>query len=131
MTKEWYQTNGYKLGLNFDQAQIDRAERDVVDAYVSRILPGADPDHDADVARCIADLAFLLLSRRNTFVTRSGAKEKTGVNSYTVSPEASLSEMASTCKLQLEKLAAKEGAVSGAKVRDICHIYFTSNFFHL
>lgn len=131
MTKEWYQQNGYKLGLNFDQAQIDRAEQDVMSAYVLRILPGADPSQDQDVARTVADLAFLLLSRRNTFVTRSGAKEKTGVNSYSVSAEASLSEMASTCKLRLEELGKKPGAVSDAKVRDICKIRFTSNYFHV
>ena len=131
MTKEWYQRNGYKLGLNFDQSQIDRAEQDVKAAYVHHILPDADPDGDDEVARCVADLAFLRLSRQNTFLTRSGAKEKTGQNSYTVSADASLGEMASTCKLWIEKLREKPGAVAGAKVRDICHIYFKSNYFNV
>lgn len=131
MTKEWYQQNGYKVGLNFEQQQINRAERDVMAAYVLRIIPNADPEHDADVQNAVADLAFLLLTRRNTFITRSGAKEKTGANSMSASAEATLGEMAATCKLRLSELKAKPGAVAGAKVRDICKIYFKSNYFYV
>lgn len=131
MTKEWYQENGYKLGSNFDQAQIDRAEGDVVAAYVSRILPEADTEHDADVQKAVADLTFLLLTRRNTFITRSGAKEKTGANSISASAEATLGELAGTCKLRLETLRGKQGAVKGAKVRDICKVFFKSNYFYV
>lgn len=130
MTKEWYKENGYKMGLNYDQNQIDRAEADVKEAYISRILPEASED-DEDVKRATADLAFLLLSLRNVFVTRSGAKEKTGVNSMTAGADRVVAEQAPTCKMRLEELRSKSGAVKGAKVRDICKIYFKSNYFYV
>ena len=85
MTKEWYKQNGYRLGVNIDQAVIDRAERDVCEAYVLPILPNADPEGDDEVAHALADLAYLLLMQRNLFVTNSGTKEMLGTNSSTPS----------------------------------------------
>lgn len=130
MTKEWYKTHGYNLSINIDQLAIDRAERDVMAAYVRPILHDADPECDEEVAHCVADLAILLLMQRNISITRSGAKEKTSVNSMSADGWRILEEMALTANMSLKRLRQMEGAVADAKVTDICKFKFTTNYIH-
>lgn len=124
------------MSINIDQAAIDRAERDVVNAYVSPILPDADlstldeTSLTEDLAHCIANLAYLLVMQRCVFITRSGAKEKTGPNSTSPDGWRILEECSATAAMAISQLRKMEGASACAKVTDICKIYFTTNFIH-
>lgn len=130
MTKEWYKAHGYNMSINIDQSAIDRAEADVMAAYVRPILPDADPEGDDEVAHCVANLCYLLVMQRNIFITRSGAKEKTTSNSMSPDSMRMLEECAMVAAMSIKQLREMEGAVAGAKVTDICKIYFTTNFIH-
>lgn len=130
MTKEWYKSHGYNMSINIDQAVIDRAEADVMAAYVRPILPDADPDGDEEVAHCVADLAYLLVMQRSIHITRSGAKEKTTSNSSSADGWRVLEECAMTANMAIKRLRGMEGAIADAKVTDICKIKFSTNFIH-
>lgn len=130
MTPAEYRTAGFRMSLQMSQQIIDRAEAEVVSAYVDKIVPDLSPT-DALYKEAVMTLAFMLLARRNVFVTRSGAKTKQ-------SPEQSSDSdvwyntmnLASDCDLTLKKLRALDGAVENAKVDDICGIYFSTNYWH-
>ena len=130
MTKQWYIEHGYKLSQWIEQAEIDRAERDVTNAYVSPIKG------DAEVAQGVIEavtgnLAFLLLLQRSVFATRAGAKTKTGYNSNDVDEWAILQQEAASCHLAIESLKGQEGVNADAEVIDICKIYFKTNFINI
>lgn len=129
MTKDWYIQHGFKMSSQIDQAEIDRAEADVTKAYVNPIVNGATvPTETRENA--IGNLAFLLLLQRSTFVTRAGAKFKTGYNSQNAGDWEQLQDAAMTCHVALEALRDAAGA-KNAKVTDICKIYFKTNFISL
>lgn len=130
MTKEWYKAHGYNVSINIDQSAIDRAEKDVMDAYILPILPSANPDTDKDVERCLANISYLLVMQRSIFITRSGAKEKTTTNSMSPDGWRILEEGAQVANMSLNALRKMEGAVPDAKVTDICKFKFTTNFIH-
>lgn len=129
MTKEWYKEHGYRLGLNDTQEVIDRAEREVKVAYIAPILPGADYDED-EVKQCLADLAYMRMLGIALFVTRTGAKEKHGDHSSIPTDETKFNEQGLIAADAVDKLRAMEGANASAKVNDICHIFFKSNYFY-
>lgn len=129
MTPKEYNDKGFAVSLHIDQSIIDRAEADVREAYIKPIL-GADASGD-EVEDALANLAFMAMTQRNVFVTRSGAKEKTNVNSRTAETWETLQEMAHTCAMKIETLRALPGANNIARVHDICRIYFTTNFFYV
>lgn len=129
MTKEWYKQQGYHVGLEGTQEMIDRAEREVKVAYIEPILPSADFSKD-EVKQCLADLAFMRLLQLTIFVTRSGAKEKQGSNSVNASADAKFYEQGMVAASAVDTLRAMSGANATAKVDDICHIFFKSNFFY-
>ena len=129
MTKEWYKAQGYHVGLEGTQEMIDRAEREVKAAYIAPILPAADFEQ-ADVMQCLADLAFMRLLQITLFVTRSGAKEKTGQYSLNASADAKYAEQGRVAASAVDRLRAMSGANATAKVDDICQIFFKSNFFY-
>lgn len=85
---------------------------------------------DATIDDAICNLAFMLMTQRNVFVTRSGAKEKTNLNSRTVDAWETLQEMAHTCAMKIAALREQPYANKDAKVSDICRIYFNTNFFY-
>lgn len=130
MTKDQYKAMGYAVSVNIDQAIIDRAEADVIAAYVSPILPDVNVEERQDVQRCIADLAYLLVLQRTLKVTRGGTKEKTSPSSNNAGEWSALSEQAHTAAMAIDMLRKMEGAVCGAKVSDICKINFKTNFFY-
>lgn len=129
MTKEWYKSQGYHIGLEGTQEMIDRAEREVKAAYIAPILPSADFEN-ADVKQCLADLAYMRMLQLTLFVTRSGAKEKFGDHSANASNDAKFYEQGMVAASAVDKLRAMEGANATAKVNDICHIFFKNNFFY-
>lgn len=129
MTKDWYIQHGFKMSSQIEQAEIDRAEADVKRAYVDPIVNGATVQTETR-ENAIGNLAFLLLLQRSTFVTRAGAKIKTGYNSQSASDWEQLQDAAMTCHVALEALRNAAGA-KDAKVTDICKIYFKTNFISL
>lgn len=129
MTPQEYTSKGFAVSLHIDQSIIDRAEADVKQAYIEPIV-GADASGDV-VNDALANLAFLAMTQRNVFVTRSGAKEKTNANSMQADTWATLQEMAHTCAMKIAALRELPGANKTARVHDICRIYFTTNFFHI
>lgn len=130
MTKKWYQDNGYEMGSLIDDAAIERAERDVTDAYVTPIVGTAQVDTSVR-ERAVGNLAFLLLLQRTIFATRAGAKIKTGYNSQEADAWAKLQQESTSCHLALEVLKRQPGVNPDANVTDICKIYFSTNFIHL
>ena len=129
MTKEWYKSQGYHIGLEGTQEMIDRAEREVKVAYVQPILPGADFEN-ADVKQCLADLAYMRMLQLTLFVTRSGAKEKYGDHSASASNDAKFYEQGMVAASAVDKLRLMPGANATGRVDDICHIFFKNNFFY-
>ena len=47
MTKEWYKSKGYHIGLEGTQEVLDSAEREVKVAYVNQRLQKADLEDEA------------------------------------------------------------------------------------
>lgn len=129
MTKDWYIQHGFKMSSQIDQAEIVRAEKDVIKAYIDPIVNGATVQTEMR-ENAIGNLAFLLLLQRSTFVTRAGAKFKTGYNSQNAGDWEQLQDAAMTCHVALEALRNAAGA-KNAKVTDICKIYFKTNFISL
>ena len=127
MTKQWYIEHGFKVSNLIEQTEIDRAERDVIAAYVLPIENGHTAPAETREA-VIGQLAFLLLLQRTLFLTRAGAKSKTSYNSQDADAWAKLQQEAQSCHLALETLKAQAGSDPGAKFNDICKIYFKSNF---
>lgn len=129
MTPQEYAAKGFAVSLHIDQSIIDRAESDVRQAYIDPIV-GADAQGEA-VTDAMANLAFMAMTQRNVFVTRSGAKEKTNANSRSVETWETLQEMAHTCAMKIAALRGLPGAKAKAEVHDICRIYFKTNFFYV
>lgn len=130
MTKDWYITHGYKMSAAIDDAEITRAENDVTDAYITPIVGTANVPQELK-EKTIGALAFLLLLQRSVFLTRGGAKIKSGYNSYDADAWAILQQEAQSCHLALETLRAQDGVNKDAEIIDICKIYFKSNFISL
>ena len=130
MTKQWYLERGYKLSAQIEEAEIARAEADVVSAYISPIVGTVNVSTEIR-ENAVGGLAFLLLLQRSIFATRAGAKVKTGYNSQDASAWDVLQQEASACHLALETLRKQPGANAEAEVCDICKIYFKTNFIAL
>lgn len=128
MTRDWYIQHGFKMSAQLEAKEIERAERDVETAYIEPIMSAATDSPSEEVMQnTTANLAFLLLLQRSTFLTRAGAKMKTGYNSQSATDWEQLQDAATTCHVWLEQLKSEAGAVS-PKIVDICKIYFKTNF---
>lgn len=128
MTRDWYIEHGFKVSAQLDAKEIERAESDVETAYIKPIMSVATSAASDDVVQnTTANLAFLLLLQRSTFLTRAGAKMKTGYNSQSATDWEQLQNAATTCHVWLEKMKTEAGAVD-PKIVDICKIYFKTNF---
>ena len=124
MTAQDFITNGYKVSLQIQQGEIDRAVADVTAAYVDKVTT----DNTTTTAKAaIMQLAFILLCQRNTFVTRAGGKLK-------LSPQLSDNAQARQTDYDnadrlLRQLQAATGGIAGEidkMVDDICMIYMRS-----
>lgn len=127
MTKQWYIENGFKLSPYVEDAEIARAEHTVTVAYISPIVGSATVSGEI-LNLCVANFAFLYLLQKSIFLTRAGAKTKTGYNSQAADTWAQLEQAATDCHLMLEQLRLQPGVNAKAEVRDVCKIYFKSNF---
>lgn len=114
------------------QAEVTRAERDVLHAYLLPVYPQAAAEVETNpvVRRCVMEFAACLLAQRSIAATRTGAKTKTSDKSSTPTADDIRQQYAYDCHAALEDVRALEGANAKAKVRDICNIYFETNFFH-
>lgn len=129
MTKQWYIEHGFKISNFIEDAEIERAERDVIAAYNITPIIGENNDISEKIRNnAIGNLAYLLLMQRSTFLTRAGAKTKTGYNSADVDAWAKLQDAANSCHLALEQLKSVIPNYTESRVIDICKIYFKTNF---
>lgn len=108
MTPQQYIEHGYRLSLQVSQSEIDRAEREIVYAYIAAYYPMGNPleqpypepdvvtgilhematsewqeGMDEIVYRSIASLTVLLLMQRGAVATRSGAKTPNALSALT------------------------------------------------
>lgn len=117
---------GYRVSLQMNDTEVQRAVDDVVGAYLEKVCEFDDADTDQREAAM--SLAYVLLLRRHAVATRSGGKTK-------LSP--SMSENAEPTKqdldradMQLRKVMANEGILS-KQVDDIAGIYYRNTFLGL
>ena len=124
MTAQEFIANGYKVSLQIQQGEIDRAVADVTAAYVDKVTT----DNTTTTAKAaIMQLALILLCQRNTFVTRAGGKLK-------LSPQLSDNAQARQTDYDnadrlLRQLQAATGGIAGKidkMVDDICMVYMRS-----
>lgn len=128
MSIEEYKASGYLISTHISQAVIDRAERDVVSAYIS-IIDAAGVVSEDDKRPAMMELAYTLALQRSIFATRSGAKEKTTPQSYTADRWALLSQQSATAAMRLKQLADKAGAKDWeSKVYDICGLLYKTQY---
>lgn len=127
MTKQWYQEHGFKVSTYIDDAEITRAEKTVRDAYIAPIVGSASVSQSV-IEAAVAELAFLYMLQQSVFLTRAGAKTKTGYNSQDADAWARLQQAATSCHLALENLRKQPGANAAAEIVDVCKIYFKTNF---
>lgn len=127
MTKQWYQEHGFKVSTYIDDAEITRAEKTVRDAYIAPIVGSASVSQSV-IEAAVAELAFLYMLQQSVFLTRAGAKTKTGYNSQDADAWARLQQAATSCHLALENLRKQQGANAAAEIVDVCKIYFKTNF---
>lgn len=127
MTKSEYIEAGYRLSLQVEQTQIDRAESEVIAAYCARIAPTMSVSDEA-YKSAVMTLAFLWLLQHSAFATRAGAKT-TRITSAAVSPDYEvMRQSAMDCHAALMALRSAAGD-TGAEVLDICRVYMVTNFF--
>lgn len=128
MTKQEYQDAGFRLSLRTEQADIDRAEKAVKDAYCKPIAPDMDTTQEA-YRSAVMNLAFLWLLQHSLFGTRSGAKGVQVTSAITPTDEEILRECAWDCHLALQVLKTAANTPDDVRVTDICRIYFSTNYF--
>lgn len=117
---------GYRVSLQMNDTEVQRAVDDVVGAYLEKVCEVDEADTDQREAAM--SLAYVLLLRRHAVATRSGGKTK-------LSP--SMSENSEPTKqdldradMQLRKVMANGGIVS-KQVDDIAGIYYRNTFLGL
>ena len=124
MTAQEFIANGYKVSLQIQQGEIDRAVADVTAAYVDKVTTD---NTTATAKAAIMQLAFILLCQRKTFATRAGGKMK-------LSPQLSDNAQARQTDYDnadrlLRQLQAATGGIAGEidkMVDDICMVYMRS-----
>lgn len=132
MSIEDYKQAGYSVSALIAQAQIDRAEADVMQAYIMPLQADADPIEDVLCRRALMELVMLLVLQRSIFATRSGAKEKQMPQSYSADRWNILSQSAMVCSMKLRTYAESTGVTDWRKrITDICGVYFDTNFLNL
>lgn len=128
MTKQEYQNAGFRLSLQIEQVDIDRAEREVTEAYCKPIAPELNTTNVA-YRSAVMNLAFLWLLQHSLFGTRSGAKGVQITSATTPTNADILRECAWDCHFALQILKSLANAPDDVRVTDICRIYFSTNFF--
>lgn len=124
-----YRQAGFLVSIHIEQAIIDRAERDIWQAYIEPIAPSEDITAKGVARDCFMQLVNLLVLQRTIQTTRSGAKEKTSPQSVTSDRWQILSQEQATAAMKIERLAKLQGVKDWAGcVYDICGILFTTQY---
>lgn len=128
MTKQEYQEAGFRLSLQVEQNDIDRAEREVTEAYCKPLAPELNTISLA-YRNAVMNLAFLWLLQHALFGTRSGAKGVQVTSASTPTSADVLRECAWDCHSALQALRIIANTPESVRVNDICRIYFSTNYF--
>lgn len=128
MTAKEYQDKGYRVSLQVSQAEIDRAERDIIYAYIAAIYPIGDPlqpgypqpevvsqfidavkkDDWSEgfevLYRCFAVLVVLLLAQRGILSTRGGGKLPTAAGATTPAGDDMLRQYSAEAAMYIERV---------------------------
>lgn len=127
MTAQEYIAKGFRISGQVLQQEIDRAEREVTEAYIAKVAPSYSLT-DTAVKEAVMQLAVILLLQRHAVATRSGGKNKQSPNLSTDGwPNQGDVENA-------DRLLRKVQTVSGLTsklVDDIAGIYFRTQFVSL
>lgn len=127
MTVEEYKAAGFRVSAQVSQQEIDRAEKEVTEAYIVKVAPSFDST-DADVKAAVMQLAVILLLNRHAVASRSGGKTKE-------SPQLSQNAYASQGDVEnADRLLRKVQTVDGFPsklVDDIACIYYRNVFLGL
>ena len=127
MTAAEYIAKGFRVSGQVLQTEIDRAEREVVAAYIAKVAPAYSLT-DADVKEAVMQLAVILLLQRHAVATRSGGKNKQSPNLSTDGwPNQGDVENADRL---LRKVQTEKGLTSKL-VDDIAGIYYRTQFVSL
>lgn len=131
MNVQEYKQQGYNLSVQIDQTVIDRAEKDVMDAYLGPIMQGKEIDQQI-VSAAVMVLAFMLILQRSIAGTRAGAKEKTSAQSVQADRWQIVEQCAGTCQLRLAEVAQAAGCEKPWRVvHDLCGVYYNKRFLGL
>ena len=129
MSIDDYKQAGYLMSVHISQEIIDRAEADVLKAYIYPLDATVNVTIPGTARAAAMELANLLVLQRSIFATRSGAKEKTSANSFTASRWDLLSQCSASCVLKMQAFADEVHAGRWQKtVTDICGILFNTNY---
>lgn len=123
--------NGLRISGQVSDEQVNKAAREAIDCYVSKVLQ-IYVENDVDVWHATMQLVFIILARRDTIVTRAGAKDK---SSPSLSVDASVRQVdLEEADRLLRKLQTKPAGIQGLPsklVDDIAHIYYRNEFISL
>ena len=127
MTAAEYIAKGFRVSGQVLQAEIDRAEREVVAAYIAKVAPAYSLT-DADVKEAVMQLAVILLLQRHAVATRSGGKNKQSPNLST-DGWPNQGDVDNADRL-LRKVQTEKG-ITSKLVDDIAGIYYRTQFVSL
>lgn len=127
MNAEDYKKAGFRISLQISQQEIERAETDVIAAYIEKVARRYDSRRPEMVA-AVMQLAFILLLQRHAVATRAGGKTKTTPN-QSENAEPSQTDIDNADRL-LRKIQNVDGNISEL-VDDILEIYYRNKYFAL
>ena len=127
MTAQEYIAKGFRVSGQVLQTEIDRAEREVVAAYIAKVAPAYSLT-DADVKEAVMQLAVILLLQRHAVATRSGGKNKQSPN-LSSDGWPNQGDVENADRL-LRKVQTEKGLTSKL-VDDIAGIYYRTQFVSL
>ena len=127
MTAQEYIAKGFRVSGQVLQNEIDRAEREVVEAYIAKVAPAYSLT-DADTKEAVMQLAVILLLQRHAVATRSGGKNKQSPN-LSSDGWPNQGDVENADRL-LRKVQTEKGLTSKL-VDDIAGIYFRTQFVSL
>ena len=127
MTAQEYIAKGFRVSGQVLQTEIDRAEREVVAAYIAKVAPAYSLT-DADTKEAVMQLAVILLLQRHAVATRSGGKNKQSPN-LSSDGWPNQGDVENADRL-LRKVQTEKG-ITSKLVDDIAGIYFRTQFVSL
>ena len=127
MTAQEYIAKGFRISGQVLQTEIDRAEREVKEAYIAKVAPDYT-DTDTAVKEAVMQLAVILLLQRHAVATRSGGKNKQSPN-LSSDGWPNQGDVENADRL-LRKVQTEKGLTSKL-VDDIAGIYFRTQFVSL